>query len=49
VTKSHDEAIEESTAQEKRDRAVEEVVSTWPPSSGEQVATVIGLLRGVNH
>jgi hypothetical protein len=49
VTESYDEAIEELTAQEKRDRAVAEVVSTWPPSSGEQVAAIIGLLRGDDH
>jgi hypothetical protein len=46
---SHDDDAEESTAREKRDRAVEEVVSAWPPSSGDQVAKVIGLLRSGNR
>jgi hypothetical protein len=49
VTESYDEAIEEPTPQEKRDRAVEEAVAAWPPSGGEQVATIIGLLRSVNR
>jgi hypothetical protein len=49
VTKSHDEAIDEPTAQEKREQAVDEVVGAWPPSSGEQVATIIGLLRSANR
>ena len=49
MTKNHHENAEEQTAQDRRSRAVDEVISAWPPRGGEQVARVIGLLRRANR